>query len=782
MISDKVIRTLEFDKIRQMLAGYALSEQAKEICSNLVPFHHINKIIEEQEQTEEACILVNYSGANPMVHFSDIRPSIQLAQKGGTLTPRALLNIAFSLRAAAKLYRSLLHDRGNTPKLSSIASALTLLPSLEQNISDSIYGEDEIADNASPALADIRRKIRQANSRVKEKLNSMIRSSTFQKYLQDPIITLRQDRFVLPVKLEYRANVPGLIHDQSSSGATLFIEPMAIVEINNDIKQLVGEEKIEINRILQAFTEEAAMYAEALRTNIDILVQLDFCFAKAMLSKAMRGILPKINQDGLIKIVRGRHPLIDENKVVPLDIWVGDEFSSLVITGPNTGGKTVTLKTVGLFTLMMQAGLQVPAEIGTKLSVFQKVFADIGDEQSIEQSLSTFSSHMKNIVEILNNVMHGDLVLFDELGAGTDPTEGAALAQSILSYLLRLKIISLATTHYSELKAFALSTPEIENGSMEFNVETLSPTYRLSIGIPGKSNAFEISRKLGLSEQIISAAKELLSSSTIQFEDVIANAEYHRQIAEKERKIAEEVRQETIRLRDEAEKLRKKSEESRQNATRKAKEEAKLILQQAKREAEAIVRELKTIRKSAGDNTHANRLLKNLDKSLDQFSEQLPQTNNSEMTKETLQIGDRVLILNLNTEADVLSDVDSKGEVLLQAGIMKTKCPITGLKKIPRKAEPVRKSAGVIKGIDKSIPLEVDVRGMALDEALIEVDSYLYKAVMTGYKEVYIIHGKGTGVLKQGIGKHLRLQKHVKSFRLGRYGEGEDGVTVVSLQ
>ncbi len=782
MIQDKVIRTLEFDKIREMLAGYALSEQAKALCTALVPFHHMQKIMDEQQQTEEACLLVNYSGANPMVHFSDIRPSVQLAEKGGMLSPRALLNIAFSLRAANKLYRSLIHDRGNTPSLSQLASALTLLPSLEQNISDSIYGEEEIADNASPALADIRRKIRQANAKVKDKLNSMIKSAAYQKYLQEPIITIRQERFVVPVKMEYRSSVPGLIHDQSSSGATLFIEPMAIVEINNDIKQLIGEEKIEIHRILQAFSNEVAMYAEALNINIDILIQLDFCFAKAMLSRALRCIMPKINQKGLIKIVRGRHPLIDENQVVPLDIWVGDEFTSLVITGPNTGGKTVTLKTVGLFTLMMQSGLQVPAEIGTELSIFQKVFADIGDEQSIEQSLSTFSSHMKNIVDILNHVMKGDLVLFDELGAGTDPTEGAALAQSILSYLLKNNIVSLATTHYSELKAFALSTPGIENGSMEFNVETLSPTYRLSIGIPGKSNAFEISRKLGLSEQVIQAAKELLSSNTVKFEDVIANAEYHRQIAEKERKIAEEVRQETIKLRDEAEKLRKKTEENKQNATKKAKEEAKQILQQAKREAEAIVRELKTIRKESGTSTDANKLLKQLEQRLDQFGEQLPQQSNQEITKDSLQIGDRVLILNLNTEADVISDVDAKGEVLLQAGIMKTKCPITGLKKIPRKTEQVKKHAGIVKGVDRNVPLDVDVRGMALDEAIIEVDSYLYRAVMTGYKEVYIIHGKGTGILKQGIAKHLRLQKHVKSFRLGHYGEGEDGVTVVSLQ
>lgn len=781
MDNQRVLHILEFDKIRQKLASFALSALAKNMCLELMPSNQFNDILLMHAFTEEACVIMQYSGHNPTVFFDDIRPWVEMSDKGGVLSPGALLKIAFSLRAAREMYRNLLHDRGNTPHLSEKASFLTLLPSLEQNISDSIYGEDEIADNASAKLADIRRKIRQANAKVKDKLNGMIRNTQFQKYLQDPIVTIRQDRFVLPVKVEYRAQVPGLIHDQSSSGATLFIEPMSIVEINNDIKQLYGEEKIEIQRILQAFSEEVASYGQALKTNIEILAELDFCFAKAILSKSMQGLMPKINNEGRVKIIRGRHPLLDPAKVVPLNFWLGEEFSSLVITGPNTGGKTVTLKTVGLFTLMMQAGLQIPAELGTELSVFQNVFADIGDEQSIEQSLSTFSSHMKNIVNILAYAMHGDLVLFDELGAGTDPTEGAALAQAILSHLLNIKVATLATTHYSELKAFALTTPGIENGSMEFNIDTLSPTYRLSIGIPGKSNAFEISKKLGLSDKIIENAKTLINNNNIKFEDVIANAEYHRQIAEKERKLAEEAHRETIRLQNEAEKLRIKSEETKQNANRKAKEEASRIIQKAKREAEAIVHELKSLKANAMQPSNAKQLLRSLENMEDSYKEQLPQAT-IDNSNEVFHIGDRVLIINLNTEADVIAEADSKGEVVLQAGIMKTKCAVSNLKKIEKKETKKTHSIGVGKSNTKTVPLEVDVRGMALDEALVEVDSYLYQASMVGYKEVYIIHGKGTGILKKGITNHLKLQKHIKSFRLGMYGEGEDGVTVVSLK
>lgn len=781
MINAKALNVLEFNKIKQDLSEYAISDLAKKICNELVPYNSIERVINEQLETEEASTIINYIGYNPITHFVDIRQSVSLAEKGAVLSPKNLLSIAFSLKSAKQVYNALIHGEDNTPKLSSIASNITLLPNFEENITSSIYGEDEIADSASSKLADIRRKIRQANSKVKDKLNSMIRSSSFQKYLQENIITIRADRYVLPVKVEYRANVPGLVHDQSASGSTLFIEPMAIVEINNDIKQLLGEEKIEINRILQAFSEEVALHGEALRQNIICLEHLDFCFAKAEYGKSMHAIMPKINDRGYINIVSGRHPLLDPEKVVPLNLWIGEDFVSLVITGPNTGGKTVTLKTVGLFTLMMQAGLQIPAELGTEMSVFGNVYADIGDEQSIEQSLSTFSSHMKNIVEILNNVNINDLVLFDELGAGTDPTEGAALAQSILSNLLSKKIITISTTHYSELKAYALSTQGIENASVEFNVETLSPTFRLSIGIPGKSNAFEISKKLGLPDKIINDAKSLLSSNSIKFEDLIANAEYHRKVAEKERLIAEQIRQETVKLRDEADKIKKQTEENKSKAIKKSKDEAKRILENARREAQGIVKELKVM-KNTPSNHNANALLKNLDKSIDDLSEKIPTLITGNSSIDNIEIGDRVLILGLNIEADVLEMPDSKGDVLLQAGAMKTKVNISSLNKLKKKEEQIVKSAGFVKGTSSSLPLDVDVRGMALDEALIEVDSYLYSAMMRGYKEVNIIHGKGTGVLKQGISNYLKALKYVKSFRLGRYGEGEDGVTIVTLK
>ncbi len=787
MILERAIHALEFDKIRNKLTDFATTSMGKKYCNELAPITDVEAINKALVETEEAKTVLYYSGANPMFPFTDISDNVSLAQKGACLSTRSLLNVASCLRASRSVYKALITDKDNTPNISKLASGLTLLVNLEQNITESILGEDELADNASTELANIRRKLRHANSRIKDKLNSLIKSPAYQKYLQDPIITIRQDRFVVPVKQEYRANVPGLIHDQSSSGATLFIEPMVVVEINNDIKQLLGEERIEIERILQMFSDEVGSHAEELKENVRILIKIDFNFAKASFARSINAILPKINTRGYINIVRGRHPLLNPDTVVPINLWLGEDFTSLVVTGPNTGGKTVTLKTVGLFTLMMQSGLHVPADEGTELAIFNNVYADIGDEQSIEQSLSTFSSHMKNIVEILKGVSNKDLVLFDELGAGTDPTEGAALAQSILSKLLESNIRTLATTHYSELKSYALSTPGIENASVEFNIETLSPTFRLSIGIPGKSNAFEISKKLGLSEDIINSAKELLSSETVKFEDVISNAEYHRQIAEKERAIAEEVRKETIQLRDEAERLRKKTEESRANTTRKAKEEAKRIMLDAKHKADEILSDLKKMKNQANLPHHEIlKLQKSLNDNLDSLSADLVAKNDEAfMPPKELSVGDRVLIVNLNTEADVLSPPDSKGEVQLKAGIMKLKAHISQLKKLKNSETPQQKTSINIKrdGSSKqSLSLEVDVRGMALDEATVEVDSYLYQALMVGYKEVYIIHGKGTGVLKAGISKHLKNQKHVKSFRLGRYGEGEDGVTVVTLK
>ena len=787
MMKERTLRVLEFTKIRDMLTEKALTPLGAEKCQALVPSTNFQEISEWQEETEEALVVLTYVGGHPMASFSDVRPYLALCDKGATLSPKALLEIATLMRACRTARSALVTERDNTPRLKEKASLLGSFRNLEDDITTAILSEDEIADKASNELANIRRHLRGATERIKERLNSMIRSSAYQKYLQDPILTMRNDRYVLPVKAEYRASVPGLVHDQSASGATLFIEPMAAVEMGNELKQWEAKEKQEIERILAALSAAVAPYAVQLKENLELLAELDFAFAKGLLSRDMSGVTPKMNRDGFINIIRGRHPLIDREKVVPSNLWMGREFTTLIITGPNTGGKTVTLKTVGLFTLMAQAGLHVPADLGTELAVFQQVFADIGDEQSIEQSLSTFSGHMTNIVGIMNEVTADDLVLFDELGAGTDPTEGAALAQTILTALLRKQVRTLATTHYSELKAFALSTPGVENASVEFNVETLRPTYRLSIGVPGKSNAFEISRKLGLSEGLIDEAKKLLSTEDKRFEDVIANAEYHRQVAEKERKLAEQAAAETTKLRDEAEFLRREMEAKREASLRKAKDEARRILENARRESESVMRELKQMKKSAasGPDMQAAALRKRLEDGIDSLSEGLAQkADRVDKPPKTLKVGDEVEILNLKTRGVVLSAPDTKGEVQLQAGIVKLKAHISQLRLV--KEEPAKKQKSSFHAetgaMTRTVPMECDVRGMALDEAIPVVDQYLDEAVLASLTEVSIIHGKGTGVLRSGIQQHLRRHPHVKSFRLGVYGEGESGVTVVTLK
>ncbi|MBR4068111.1 MAG: endonuclease MutS2 [Clostridia bacterium] len=780
----RTLRVLEFPKILERLAQYAMTDNGKALCRTLVPSDQEAQVRRSLDETEEAVVLLTYLGSNPLIGFHDVTEYISIAKKGACLSPRALMDVAMLLRASRSARASLCKERDNTPLLISLASRLTVLESVESDINDAIIAEDEIADRASSELYQIRRQIRSANERMREKLNQMIRSTSFAKNLQDTIITMRGDRYCIPVKAECRQNVPGLVHDQSASGATLFIEPIALVELGNDLKQYHAKEQQEIARILQALTDRITPHAESLLTNLEILAHLDFVFAKGQLARELHCTLPKINTQGHVRIVRGRHPLIDPDKVVPSDLWLGEDFTSLIITGPNTGGKTVTLKTVGLFTLMAQAGLHVPASLGTEMAVFDHVYADIGDEQSIEQSLSTFSAHMTNIVRIIENVGDNDLVLFDELGAGTDPTEGAALARSILSELLKRRIRTMATTHYSELKAFALGTEGVENASVEFDVESLRPTYRLSIGIPGKSNAFEISRKLGLPERLINDAKELLSQEDIRFEDVIANAEYHRQIAEKERQMAEETRKETVKLRDEAEKLRKELEESRQKSIQKAKEEARRILEGARRESDAIISELKALKKQAQTPEHeVQKLRKRMEDGIDALAEGLGQKSETNFTTpKTVRIGDAVEIVHLGTKGTVLSLPDRNGEVQIQAGILKMKAHLTQLKLVeapkPKQSRVLTKTGAAT----RTVPMEVDVRGQTLDEAISAVDIYLADATLAGLNEVSIIHGKGTGVLRTGIQRHLRKHMNVKTFRDGMYGEGEQGVTVVTLK
>ena len=788
-MKERTLRVLEFTRIREMLAEGALTEAGAEKCLSLEPQDDLAAAQALQAETEEAAVILQYTGGHPMTAFPDIRPALAICEKGGSLSAGMLLNVAELLRASRAARDALVTERENTPILRAKAEGLFVARNIEKDITEAIISEDEISDRASSELMNIRRHLRGAQDRIRDKLNQMIRSAALQKALQDPIITVRNNRYVLPVRAEFRSSVPGLVHDQSSSGATLFIEPMAAVEMGNELKQWELKEQQEIERILAALSAEVAPYADAMLETEELLAELDFIFAKGLLSRRFVCVSPKLNNEGRLKIIRGRHPLIDPEKVVPSTIWLGEQgegsFTTLVITGPNTGGKTVTLKTVGLFTLMAQAGLQVPADLGTELAVFEQVFADIGDEQSIEQSLSTFSGHMTNIVEIMHEVTPRDLVLFDELGAGTDPTEGAALAQSILTRLLRIGVRTLATTHYSELKAFALTTKGVENASVEFDVETLRPTYRLSIGVPGKSNAFEISRRLGLPENLIDAARKLLSGNAIRFEDVIANAEYHRQVAEKERQLAEEANRETIRLRNEAEQLRREMEQKRTEALRKAREDAKHIVDQARRESESVIAELKKMKKNAaaGD-AGVNDLRRRLDRESDALAEGLGQVPaDSGEAPETVKPGDRVKILTLGVEGTVLAPPDEKGEVQLQAGMMKCKAELAQLRLI-RQAPVKEKTTVKAKTgmMTRTVKSECDVRGMNLEEALDAVSLYLDEAVLAGLNEVYIIHGKGTGILRAGIQQDLRKNRHVKGFRRGMYGEGEDGVTVVTLK
>ncbi len=784
-MQERNLRVLEFSKILEQLSAYAVSDAGKRRCLELTPESELYSVQMLQRQTEEASVVMAYVGGSPMAYFVDISDFVRVASIGGTLAPRALLDVAETLRASRSVRAALVNDqRDNTPLIKQLAGNLVTNRPLEEEIFNAILSEEEIADRASPELYDIRRHLRQINEKMKEKLNAFVRNASTVKYLQDTIITMRNGRYVIPVKADCRQFVPGLIHDQSATGQTLFIEPMSVVEAGNDLKQWNAKEQKEIERILLELSGKLAPDADGILNNLLIMAELDMIFAKAQLGRAMKAVEPKLNDAGRINIIAGRHPLIDPAKVVPINLWMGGEFTTLVVTGPNTGGKTVTIKTVGLMTVMAQAGLQIPAQLGSELAVFDEVFADIGDEQSIEQSLSTFSSHMTNIVAILMNVTPKSLVLFDELGAGTDPTEGAALAIAILTHLLEMKVATLATTHYAELKAFALSTIGVENASVEFDVETLRPTYRLSIGIPGKSNAFEISRKLGLPESLIRAANEQLSKDQIRFEDVIANAEYHRQIAAKERALAEQAHIDTQKLRNEADRLNKELAAQRETQMKKAKEDAKKLLLKAQRDAEQLISELKKARSKDGAQLREHELHAlrgKLQGSIDEMSEALttPVERVSEPPKD-LKIGETVEMIHLGSKGTVVGLPDSKGEATVQAGVMKMKVHVSQLRRAEKEKEKPKR--GAVSLAMKPVSMDCDLRGMNLEEATAAVDLFLDGAMLNSQKLVNIIHGKGTGVLRHGIQEHLKRHPHVKEYRLGRYGEGEDGVTVVTLK
>ena len=783
-MQQRVLKTLEYDKILEMLAQRASCCVSRELVNQMVPSGDYEEVERQLQLTAEAETLFYRTGRSPIDDFPDMRHCIERMHAALFLSAGELLGIAACLKAA-RIARELLTKEEQGGLLSNMANFLTTHRSVEEEISRCIISEDEIFDGASPALARIRRAMRIANERVREKLNSMIRSSSYQKYLQEPLVTIRNGRFVIPVKQEYRQQVPGLIHDQSGSGATLFIEPAAVVELGNEYKKLLSEEAEEIERILSELTAMIAPYAPEIREDLNVMGQIDLVFAKARLSREMNATMPKLNRDGYIRIVRGRHPLIPADRVVPIDIWIGRDYRSLIITGPNTGGKTVTLKIVGLFALMVQSGLFVPANEGSEFAVFENVFADIGDEQSIEQSLSTFSSHMKNIVGILEQADETSLVLLDELGAGTDPIEGAALAMSILEELGTRKAICISTTHYSEIKAFALTHEGMENASMEFDIDRLCPTYRLYIGIPGKSNAFEISRRLGLPEGIIQNARGFLKGEDVRFEDIISSAQSQHRLAEEERRMAEEARAELERLRTDAEKERKKLEDDRSKLQAKAKEEAKKIVADTKREMEKLIvqiRSIKEIDRSAADRAiqQARDSMRGTENALAEKDAIKP--DNSGKAPKTVKAGDEVKIITLNQKATVLAPPDGKGEVQVQAGIMKLSVRLEDLRLLGGEGPKQESGAKVGLAAGRHVGLELDIRGMLVDEATIVVDRYLDDAFNAGLSEVNVIHGKGTGALRTGVQDFLRRHPLVKSYRMGNYGEGDAGVTVATLK
>lgn len=792
-MNEKTLRVLEFNKIIEKVAGNAESELGKEMVRSIKPSTDIREVQYLQDETDEALKLLIKKGRPPLYGIQDISSEIKIAEIGGTLNPGDLLKVSDSLRVTRglKSYLKEARDEGITdyPILQELIDSLRVFREIEDEINNAIIGEDEVSDNASPALRSIRRQIINKNEALRSKLNSIISSPKYAKYLQDSIVTMREGRYVVPIKAENKRFFQGIVHDQSSSGATLFIEPMAVVELNNELRELEIKEREEIERILRELTSLVADKAEYIRHNIKTLQRIDYMFAKGKYALEINGIKPIMNSQGYINIKKGRHPLLDPRNVVPIDVYIGREFNTLVITGPNTGGKTVTLKTVGLLTIMAQSGLHIPAEFNSEIGIFDQVFADIGDEQSIEQSLSTFSAHMTNIVSILEEISPNSLVLFDELGAGTDPTEGAALAMAILDHLLNMNIRTIATTHYSQLKTYALTTEGVKNASVEFDVETLSPTYRLLIGIPGKSNAFEISRRLGLQSYIIDYAKTLVSKENVEFEDVLKAIDKDRRIIEENRQEAERLKQELNRLKEELETEKEKTRSSREKIITQAREEARRILRSAKEESESIIKELRDISNEIEKDKlqRIQEIQENMRRNLDEVESKLSgDILNVKANKEIkdLKIGETVEVLSLKQTGTVLELPDEEGNVLVQIGIMKVKVHKSTLKRAEEADEEKVKTRTKKMIISKSshVKNEIDLRGKTLDEALLELDKYIDDVYLAGLKEAYIIHGKGTGVLREGIKSYLKGHKHIKGYRTGNYNEGGTGVTVIELK
>ncbi len=788
-MNHRVINVLEYNKILGFLAEKAGSAMTRKVIMELVPMTDERLINEGLDETQEAVTLMINKGSLPLGNFYDIADSISLAQKGGILSMEQLLRIAYNMRIAENAVAYLKGDLPPLPMLISICSVLELFPSVRESIQKAILSDTEMDDNASPELRSIRREIVRCNEAIRVKIDRIISSRENHSALQDAIVTIRDGRYVIPVKAEHKAKFPGMIHDQSGSGQTLFIEPQAVVDLNNRLKELAVEEQAEITRILQGFSEEISVLGDRLKNNQELLVRLDLINAKGSLALQMEGERPVISREGVMELKEARHPLIDREKVVPISFSIGERYSTLIVTGPNTGGKTVTLKTAGLLAMMAQTGLHIPAASTSRLPVFTDIYADIGDEQSIEQSLSTFSSHMKNIVDIVADAGPGSLILLDELGAGTDPAEGAALAIAILEELGKRGAKVMATTHYTELKKYALSTEGVENASMEFNVETLSPTYRLTIGIPGKSNAFEIAKKLGLRPGIIDKAGRLMESGDIEFEEVLNAIEKDKKAAEEERDMAIAM---NIAMKKEKEKLdreREKFAKEKERLLSEARREAADMVAEADKVLADIKEELKQLSKiesSSERNRRFERSRRRVKDAAGRYKETvMKEVNDNPVSIEDVKTGDRVKVLTLGQNGEILSLPDDDGEMMVRVGQMKVKVKAEDLMIIPDGAMRKKSKAkygSMYKVKAQTVKTSVDVRGENMDSAADQVEKYLDDVYMAGLPEVVIIHGRGEGILKKGLHEILRKHKNVDSFRSGKYDEGGDGVTVVKMK
>ncbi|MEK4875593.1 endonuclease MutS2 [Bacillus sp. FSL W8-0102] len=784
-MNKKVLATLEFDKIKQQLEQHASSSLGIEKIDALFPSADFSEVVHWQEETDEAATVLRVAGHAPLDGLHNIRPHVKRAKIGGLLNGEELIQIAgtiYSGRMMKKFIAELVENGEKLPILSEQTEQIPVLTELEHDIKRAVDENGEILDSASSTLREVRSQIRIHEGRIRERLESMIRSKNAQKMLSDAIVTIRNDRYVIPVKQEYRHHYGGIVHDQSSSGQTLFIEPESIVQLNNQLKQLKLKEQEEIEKILRELSAKVQENADELLVIVQVMGDLDFIFAKAKLAKSMKASKPLMNREGYIRIHQARHPLLPIEEAVPNDIELGKDYTAIVITGPNTGGKTVTLKTIGLLTLMAQSGLQIPAQEGSEMAVFHSVFADIGDEQSIEQSLSTFSSHMVNIVDILKEVTGESLVLFDELGAGTDPQEGAALAISILDEVLEVGARVVATTHYPELKAYGYNRDGVINASVEFNVETLSPTYRLLIGVPGRSNAFEISERLGLNHKIIERARQYTGADTNEVENMIASLERSRKLAEKEEQEARDYLKSAEKLLKDLQNQMQEFYEKKEEMYSRAEREASRIVEKAKEEAEEIIRHLRKLRLEKNAEVKEHELIearKRLSDAVPEIEKKTPQPK-AKKTRSFMP-GDEVKVLSFGQKGTILEKVDGN-EWLVQVGILKMNVNESDLEYIPSQKKVDPKPLATVKGKDYHVGLELDLRGERYEDALIKVEKYIDDAVLAGYPRVSIIHGKGTGALRKGVQELLKRHRSVKSIRLGEAGEGGSGVTVVELK